>query len=94
MLLFLIQYLNVWKNLTNIKNKIKRSYTINLKLHYMLNSELLHYVQGTKKNILLNVLFRWFALLMNILISFSVARLLNDLFIGQPPNYFLYLSRY
>lgn len=78
------------KNLTNIKNKIKRSYTVNLKLHYMLNSELLHYVQGTKKNILLNVLFRWFALLMNILISFSVARLLNDLFIGQPPNYFLY----
>lgn len=53
----------------------------------MLNSELLFYVQGTKKNIFFNVFLRWLALLMNIMISLSVALFLNDLYIGKPPSY-------
>ena len=53
----------------------------------MLNSELLFYVQGTKKNIFFNVFLRWLALLMNIMISLSVALFLNDLYTGKPPSY-------
>ncbi|PZU86008.1 MAG: cysteine ABC transporter ATP-binding protein [Chryseobacterium sp.] len=57
----------------------------------MLNSELLNYISGTKKNIALNVLFRWFGLLMNILISFSIVWILNQFYQGENPDYLFFI---
>ncbi len=57
----------------------------------MLNSELLNYISGTKKNIALNVLFRWFGLLMNIIISFSIVWILNQFYQGESPDYLFFI---
>jgi len=57
----------------------------------MLNSELLYYIKGTKRNIALNVIFRWLALLMNICISFSFVLILNDLYLVKNPDYLIFV---
>lgn len=56
----------------------------------MIHSELLHYIKGTKRNIALNVLFRWFGLLVNIGISYSFVRLIYSFYEKENPPVFYF----